>query len=249
MQDGGITYITTSLVVIVVAYSMLRATISIRRLRKNLSEGMPIDHNAPWKKHRLVNIILSTTIIIIAACGTVPQFVQIAMQKTEMLPVLSTDLSIVRLVDVEQNPGLVREEFYDENGIDRLNEYSSNWSLFTSLQYESYESGLVSDEVWKDGSGAYSPSIHTLVYKLVFPSMGESMVSDLIAKNDIFSFEGDLVRRESEQFDTLYISEVDGIINIFAAKGKGVIYVRYFGYADLDVLLKVVKEKMDLISE
>ena len=249
IEDGGITYITTSLVVIVVAYSMLRATISIRRLRKSLSEGIPIDHDAPWKKHRLVNVILSTTIIIIAACGAVPQFVQITMQKTEILPVLSTDLPIVRLADVEQNTGLVREEFYDENGIDRLNEYSSNWSPFTSLQYESNESGIVSDEIWKDGSGAYSPSIYTQVYKLVFPSMRESLVSDLIARNDIFPFEGDLVRRESKQFDTLFISEIDGIINIFAAKGRGVIYVRYFGYADLDVLLENVKEIIGMISK
>ena len=79
--------------------------------------------------------------------------------------------------------------------------------------------------------------------------MREGVVSDLIARNDLFHLEGEPIRREDEQLDTLFISETDGVTEVFAAKGKGVIYVSYYGYADMDVLLKNVSEKIDLISE
>ena len=59
------------------------------------------------------------------------------------------------LADVEQNANLVREESFDEENRDRLNEYHYHWSPFAPLQYETTESGIIPDEVWKDDSGEY----------------------------------------------------------------------------------------------
>ena len=103
--------------------------------------------------------------------------------------------------------------------------------------------------VWNDGSGTYSPSIRTQVYKLIFPSMSENLINDLIAKYDYRYREGAPIRQEREDFDTLLIRETDGGAEVFAAKGKGLIHVNYYGYAELDVILTSVGEKLALIAE
>jgi hypothetical protein len=36
---------------------------------------------------------------------------------------------------------------------------------------------------------------------------------------------------------------------VFSAIGKGIIYVNYYGYAELDVILKNIGEKLALIAE
>ena len=40
-----------------------------------------------------------------------------------------------------------------------------------------------------------------------------------------------------------------GKLKFLHAKGKGLIYVDYYGYAELDVILKNVGEKLELIAE
>jgi hypothetical protein len=62
----------------------------------------------------------------------------------------------------------------------------------------------------------------------------------------IFDAKGVNVRQErSEDFDTLFIREAE----VLSAKGRGLIYVNYYGYAELDVILKNVGEKLALIAE
>ena len=187
--------------------------------------------------------------IAIAALGAAIPFVNIATSKTESLPVESTNLPIVRLADIEQNPKLVREVFYSDEDANRINGINYNWSLFAPLQYESSEAGIVPGHFWNDGSGEYSPSIRTHVYKLAFPSMIEGLISDYITKNDLLFYAGEFIPIESKDFDALYIREFEERKEVFAAKGKGLIYVSYFGYATMDVILKSVEEKLDLIAE
>ena len=79
--------------------------------------------------------------------------------------------------------------------------------------------------------------------------MSEKFIEELIAKDDYRYREGAPIRQESEDFDTLLIRETDGETQVFAAKGKGLIYVDYYGYAELDVILKNVGEKLELIAE
>lgn len=246
--EGSITPYATGLVVFIGAvFTMIRATLSIRNLRKTLSEGRPINHEAPWRKHRRITLAVSYTIIVIAAIGAVIPWMHLIMNKTETLPLASTDLPLVRLADIEQNTSLVREE--SGRTIDILNRYSYDWSPFAPLQYESDEYGIVSDSLWKDGSGVYSPSIHTQVYKLSFPTMSEGLITDLVNKYNWRYDERDFILQENEDFDTLLIRESDDKKEVFAAKGKGVIYVRYHGYADMDTIIKSVNEKINLIAK
>lgn len=251
LVDGSI--VQQAILVIVelyVAYTSLQAVISIRILRKRLSEGESIDHNAPWKKHQGVTAIVGIIFIIFAIFGSILPVIQIIMKETKTLPLTNTDLPIVRLADIEQSPNLIRESsYYTRNNVDWGNRYSYDWSLLAPVQYESEESGIVSNEVWEDGSGEYSPSMHTRVYQLRFPSMAENLISDLIKRYSLEHKGGEFVETKHTDFDILIVHEVDGFKEVFASKGKAVMHLSYYGYADLDLLIKNTAEKMVLVLE
>ena len=63
-------------------------------------------------------------------------------------------------------------------------EITYDWSPLAPQQYKSIESGIVPDEMWKDDSGTYSPSLDTQVYKLTFPSMRDRLLADLKTRDD-----------------------------------------------------------------
>lgn len=230
-------------------YTSLKAAISIHTLRKKLLVGNPIDHNAPWKKYQRLNYLILSILIVFIAFGTLLPWIRIIMEKTENLPVNSTNLPIVRLADIEQNSELIPQHDYYRDNIDMLNRYTYYWSLLAPIQYESNEKGTVPNKMWKDGSGTYSPSISTWVYKLSFSSMSESAVYDLIERYGREYESRDFIEVEHSDFDKLIIHEGDYSKKIFACKGKGVIYIRYFGYTNIDLIIKATSEKINLISD
>lgn len=233
-----------------VAGVSLQAALSIRALRKRLLEGKPIDHHAPWKKYQKANHIFSIIFIVFAVLGGILPWMQIAIGKTAVLPAGSTDLPIVRLADVEQNPDLVRRtSSHIRKNIDWGNQYSYNWSLLAPVQYESDEHGAVPNVMWEDGSGEYSPSIHMRIYQLSLPSMSESAIRDLTKKYGIRYKGGDFVEIGHSGFDLLVIHEEGNSKEIFASKEKAVTYVRYFGYADINTIIESTAQKLALISE
>lgn len=238
----------TLFIIIYLAFSTIQAAVAIRSLRRKLKEGKAIDHAAPWKRMRNVNLIVSNVLIVIAIITAIIPYIQIALRETAEMPMDSIDIPIVRLMDVEQNTQMVRYKPYMQDDIDRGNSYTYKWSILAPIQYEAEEKGIVHEQEWRDGSGVYSPSIHSQVYKIIFPSMSENLVDDLIER---YVFEGNekLLRLEHIGFDLLIVKEDDEKKEIFAAKGKGVMYVRYYGYADMKSLIENVAQQINTIAE
>lgn len=234
-----------------VVYTSVQAAVSIHALRKTLSEGKPIDHSAPWKMKYKVTLIVVSIIMFFAISTAVLPIIQMTVAKTKALPVSSADLPIVRLADVEQNPELVPEQpSYNRNNIDYNSRYSYAWSIFSPLQFKSDESGVVANELWKDGSGVYSPSISTWAYKINLPYINEGVLSDLINRYGQ-TYKGVVyVETENPDFDKLFVYEGDySTKEVYAAKGKGVIYIRYHGNAPINSIIEAAAEKIKLISD
>lgn len=230
------------------AYTSLQAAISIHALRKNLIEGKPIDHHAPWKKHYRLNSIIALLFTVVVGFSAILPFVQLVKSDTKTLPEASIDLPIVRLADVEQNPALIRSESsYMRNNVDWGNRYTYDWSLLAPMQYEADENGQVPGEMWRDGSGEYSPSIHTKVYQLSVPAMADNLISDLIKRYRYEYSHEDFVEINHPEFDSLIVYEQEESKKVFASKGKAVIYVRYYGYADINLIIENIVEKIYLI--
>jgi hypothetical protein len=227
------------------AYNSLQAAISIRVLRKKLAEGKPIDHHAPWKKRFRRNTAISLLFMVAAGSIAVMSFTLLFIMDTKTLPEGNIDLPIVRLADVEQNPEMVRAEpVYFDDDVDWGNRYSRNWSPLAPVQYEADESGVVPGKMWDDGSGEYSPSIQTEVYKLTLPSLADNLISDLIKRHE-FEENFDLYQEKTHpHLDQLIVYEENNLKKVFAFQGDTVMYVWYSGKADVDAVIEAVVEKI-----
>lgn len=232
------------------AYHSLRAAISIRALRKNLIEGKPVNHHAPWKKHHRFHTVISFIFTVIVGLSAIIPFTQLAKSEAKTLPEASGNLPIVRLADVEQNPALMRaKDPYISDSVDWGNHYTFDWSPFAPVQYDTDESGIVPGELWEDQSGEYSPSLHTRVFQLRIPAMADDLISDLIKWDNFKYSEEDFVEKQHPELDSLIVLEDQESKEVFASKGKAVIYVQYHGYADIDSVIENVVEKIALISD
>lgn len=239
-----------SILFVYMAYISLQAAISIRALRKDLIEGKPINHHAPWKKHHRLNSVIAFLFTIVVGLSAIVPFGQLIKSDTKTLPEANLDLPIVRLADVEHNPALVRgESSYMKDDVDWDNRYTYNWSPLAPVQYESDEIGVVPGKMWEDGSGEYSPSIHTRVYQLSVPAMADNLIFDLIKRYRYEYSDEDFVETKHPDFDLLIVHEEEDSKEVFASKGKAVIHVRYYGYADINSVIENIAEKIDLISE
>lgn len=218
------------------SFNSIKAAIYITNLRKNLERGKPINHNAPWKKQRVLNYRGAVVYLVFLTTLIIPTM----SDNIKTLPSNSDDLPIVRLADIEKDPNLVRHESLDGD-IDWANYYEHNWSIFAPIQYSSYEEGVVSD--------VHSPSMNTRVYKLRYPSMAEDLISDLIKRFDIEPDDKNLIKLNNKDFDNLIVYESKDFKDVFASKGKGVIHVRYFGNAKTDAIIDSVLHKINLISQ
>lgn len=232
------------------AYTSLQAAISIRALRKSLINGKPIDHHAPWKKHHRLNSVIAFLFTTVVGLSAILPFIQLVKGETKTLPEANLDLPIVRLADIEQNPALTRgESSYLRDGVDWDNRYTYNWSPLAPVQYESDENGVVPGEMWEDKSGEYSPSIHTRVYQLSVPALADNLIADLIKRYRYEYSDDNFIETKHADLDLLIVHEEDDFKEVFASKGKAVIYVRYYGYADINSVIENIVEKIDFISE
>ncbi|GAM12166.1 DUF2812 domain-containing protein [Mesobacillus selenatarsenatis] len=229
-----------------IAYASVQAAFSIRDLRKRLAEGIPIDHHSPWKKRHTFHRAITFLFTVVIGLSAIIPFVHLMKMDTKTLPEKDVNLPIVRLADVEREPKLERPKpTYLGDGVDWSNRYSFAWSLLAPVQYEADEHGLVRDKLWGDGSGEYSPSIHTQYYQLRFPDMAEHLITDLIKRYSFETNQGDFVEKKHPDLDLLIVREEKELKQVFATRGKEVMYVHYFGYADVNTVLDNVVEKMN----
>ncbi|WP_339254118.1 DUF2812 domain-containing protein [Sporosarcina sp. FSL W8-0480] len=227
------------------AYTSLRASISIRGLRKNLLEGKPINRHASWTKRDRRRSAFAVVFAIVIGLSAVIPIVQLAKNKTETLPEENIDLPIVRLADIEQNPDLIRDgPVYMDDGVDWGNRYTFKWGPFAPVQYETNEGGLVPGKMWSDGSGRYSPSVHTKVYQLTIPAMADSLITDLMKWYQYEEDKEDYVEMNHHNLDRLIVYEEADMKKIFASKGKGVIFVLYYGDADTNTIVDEIEKEL-----
>ncbi|MGE4284169.1 MAG: DUF2812 domain-containing protein [Clostridia bacterium] len=235
-------FVQQMLLVIVELYvfhTVIRNYIAIRNLKKSLFLGKPINHKENWRKARLINGILAGLFLPIALFAVFIPFIEIAKSENHALPETNTNLPIIRLADIEQNPNLKRKAGYSRDGIDWGNRVSFDWSLLAPIQYEITEHGIVENEMWSDNSGKYSPSIQTNFYDLTFSKIADGLVEDLIKRN-IYKPDTIVKELKTTEFDRIYIAEEDIEKQIFAILADKVIYIRYFGNKDADDIIPLL---------
>jgi hypothetical protein len=170
---------------------------------------------------------------------------QLVKMETKTLSEENMDVPIVRLADVEKNPDLVRAEpSYMSDDVDWGNRYTFNWSALAAVQYESDETGIVPGKLWRDGSGEYTPAIRTHYYELQIPAMADELISDLMTRYSYENSEDEFLEKNHPDLDRLIVHVEKDRNEVFAAKGKTVMYVRYHGDADITSVVENVVKKI-----
>lgn len=144
------------------------------------------------------------------------------------------ELPTIRLSQIENNDKL-KIQPNDYKNKDYENHISYDWSDLAPKIYEITEKGMIEGEIWKDNSGTYSPSAKTEYYELRFQFLSEPMLKELMENGlEFFRFKSILYEELLDtSFDKAIVIKVKETQMLFASKGKRVIYVRYYGYADL----------------
>lgn len=236
------------LIAFVQVYEAIMSAISIHRIKKALSTKKAINHHAPWKRKRRNDLIKQGMIFNLILMMIASFFVLKPISDRKNLPIAGNNPPVVRLADIEKNPDMERYPSYREDAVEYGNSYSRKWSFMAPLQYETYEQGIVKNKVWKGRNELYSPNLESWTYKLTFSSMRDAIVADLMEKFSGSRFNyGYYIEMNHQGFDKLFIRKGDDFRDILAVKGKGIIYVKYSGYADLEDVIKAVEEKMKLI--
>jgi len=250
--QGDFTIFAIAVMYAFILYYEFRALTSILKLKRTLSEGKPINHSAQWKKHRAGRIILFSVYFVILLSIAALNLISAGNFKAETLPAVNNTLPIVWLADIEQNPNMIRGPADMQANIDHNNYYTYNSSFLAPAQYYTLENGLITNEKWetygKTGRKAYSPDIETKLYKLRYASMNEWVLSGFIKRYATTTVGKNFTEIRNQNFDKLMVYQKKNTIELFAAKGKFVVWVLYNGNADLNTVIEAVANKIDKIS-
>ncbi|TCT17149.1 uncharacterized protein DUF2812 [Natranaerovirga pectinivora] len=225
-------------------YSSFQAVFSISRLRKMLRIGEPINHNAPWKKYvkrKKFRVILYCTVFI--SLFSIIPIAQIINSKSYPLPTGDTNLPIVRLIDLGEDVELIKER---PDITDYFSVYSYDWSLLAPKQYHSQDifstssNNLLGNKIY-----TIDTYVITKFYQLRFSSNSNLLLRDLIDKYGFADNNTEYIELDHLDFDYLYVYESeDHVKQVFAAKGKSVIYLRYRGKVDFESIIEVISLKI-----
>ncbi len=140
---------------------------------------------------------------------------------------------------------------YMNNKVDWSNRYSYKWSPLAPLQYETNENGVVPGKRWEDGSGEYTPSMDTRIFQLRITGLTDNLIDDLISREQFTYSREDYVQIKYSDFDLLIVHEDPefSLKEVFASRGNIVMYVRYWGYADVNTLIENVDGKIALMLD
>lgn len=224
-------------------FNSWQASRSISILRKSLQEGKPINHHARWQKNQLFRHIVAGVFLIMASATVTLPIMTMTKSTDYTMPVGTINIPIIRLTELENNSDLVREPFYRNDEVDWGNRVSYDWSPLAPIQYDTNERGIVRGVMWKDGSGQYSPMISTQYYELTFTGMIDGVIKDLI-KRSYFRDDENPRLIINDNFDRLYVMEVNETKYVFASRGNKVISIRYHGYADIEQIIDLAAAKL-----
>lgn len=136
----------------------------------------------------------------------------------------------IQLEDIE-----TAQNFEIDNRRYKSNHISYDWTELAPALYEINERGIVTDQMWEDQSGEYSPSLSTEFYQLRFGFLRHRFLQDLIDDElEFFRFEP--IRYQEilvTDFDKAIFVQVKETQMFFGVLDKSVVYVRYHGYEDL----------------
>ena len=155
---------------------------------------------------------------------------------------LSEPIPMVSLAEIEQDPAFQNGHIDDANttyvGGDWDNQISFDSSFLVPQQTTITQSGFVPGRNWAGSSEPYEPTLAFHIYRLRYPSMGECFVESQMdwKLSDLMPWDTLDLSAETG-LDEAYLcvsgKYSDTLKKLFLRQGDTIVYVSYFGEADL----------------
>ncbi|MEG2411463.1 MAG: DUF2812 domain-containing protein [Clostridium sp.] len=230
--------------------------LSILSLKKSLKEGIPINHNANWKPYKLISLLIITIhislIIVLSYLTSNSTTLELSIDEAnEILP-------IIRLSEIE--------DYTMKYDLGSSCNYST--TMFSPVTYRTYEKFRIFTNDSLSNTLSSDSLLNTKVYKVRFSFMADNLLNDLVkqeissltvSEKEYLYLEGatnfkplsaeDIIDTSNDDFDILKVANHDYGYKIFAAKGKCVVFINYFGDVDIEKVLDVLSEKMSMLED
>jgi len=225
--------VTQKIMLLLLAFFTIKQVISNRKkinlLLKKLKTGSGMPQQSSYKPN--YSPYLFNGLIIFFSILTI--IISVFMLTTgweRNISEYNNSIPTIKLDDIE-----TAQNFEIDNSRYKSNHISYDWTELAPALYEINERGIVTDQMWEDQSGEYSPALSTEFYRLRFGFLGEPLLKDLV--NDaleFFRFEPILYQEILDtEFDKAIFVKVKETQMFFGILDKNVIYIRYHGYEDL----------------
>lgn len=214
----------------------IRRYLTLSKLKKNLSQRIPMNHNVNWRFYKAWNfipLITSFTYILLLVAMTFSQ-----ESSSYPLPQVNDGSSpSIRLSDLESTLSLQPYEKYRHNN----NTVITDSSFLVDKHYVINESKISEDRTWLNQNSLYAPSINTIFYQLRYQSFSKPLAKDLLKKYaDIYNYNSEQIKViEDSRFDILYsVDSNDKNTQVIAAAlNDSTIFIHYNGEETLEQLI------------
>lgn len=235
--EGRLLQLILILIFIVVhLVESIRKYLTLSKLKNNLSQRIPMNHNVNWRFYRAWNFIpfiTSFTYILLLVAMTFSQ-----ESSSYPLPQVNDGSSpSIRLSDLESTLSLQPYEKYRHNN----NTVITDSSFLVDKHYVINESKISEDRTWLNQNSLYAPSINTIFYQLRYQSFSKPLAKDLLKKYaDIYNYNSEQIKViEDSRFDILYsVDSNDKNTQVIAAAlNDSTIFIHYNGEETLEQLI------------
>ncbi len=214
----------------------------LRRIKNLLKNGTPLSHSGDYRKKRRLYLPASVFMFLLFWSFLLTRFGIAVVYWDADWRELSEPIPIVSLAEIEQDPAFQNGHIDDANTTyvsgDVDNEIRFQRSFLAPEQTTITQSGFVPGRNWAGSSDPYEPTLAFHIYRLRCPSMGERFVESQMdwELSDLMPW--DTIDLSAETgLDEAYLcvsgKYSDALKKLFLRQGDTIVYVSYFGEADL----------------
>ena len=238
----GLSHILYGLYMAVIAVLGVRHFLRLRKIKNLLKTGTPLSHSADYKRKRPLRLAACIFILLLFTVTFLSYTFGMIVQWDTDWRELSEPIPMVSLAEIEQDPAFQNGHIDDANttyvGGDWDNQISFDSSFLVPQQTTITQSGFVPGRNWAGSSEPYEPTLAFHIYRLRYPSMGECFVESQMdwKLSDLMPWDTLDLSAETG-LDEAYLcvsgKYSDTLKKLFLRQGDTIVYVSYFGEADL----------------
>lgn len=241
VRYSGLTLKVTLIALYVITiYNSLQDYKKIKKLKNQLELGIRMCHSKKYKPRYGQYVSFFLPLLLLIPMFWVQYYDGKAHWEKSLLE-YEGKLPTIPLSSLETNPEFTIV-YGDEDNRSYNNTITHHWTELAPKIYIVEERGEIAGQMWRDGSGTYSPSMDTEFYELRFKLLTKPLFEELIEdKNELYRYE----KMEYEElldtgFDQATLISREACQMFFGRTGKKVIFIQYYGHKDLGAMVEQI---------